>query len=440
MFKLGWFIDGYSPKTWLGPWAGNVKSEWPKAAFWQDAVRALERGGFDLLFMEDTSMIDDTYKGSMEVPLQYALEAPKADPMPLMPLLADVTDHIGLVPTISTIQYHPYLAARLGTTLDHLTGGRIGFNIVTSVSHRVAQNFGYDEMLDHDERYQMAGEWMNAVSALWESWEPGAVVHDQQAPRYADHTKVHPVNFAGKYFKTRGPLNMEPGPQRRPVIAQAGTSDAGRNLAATEADVMLSIAGNADQMIELRRDMNRRLIEHGRDPDDLHILFLASVFVGWNDRDAQERHKDFEARRQAAAGIEQSLWLMSYLSGGVVDYSTFDLDEPMPRMLGNGQKSTFEHIVGDAGEKTLYEVITGPGQLQGLQFVGALESVAEQMHELIQCTGGRDGYLIHSAEEQLTRKNLAEITDGLCHQLRVRGYIRDGYRKGTFRENLHDWW
>lgn len=441
MFKLGWFIDGYSPKTWMGPWAGDVKAEWPKATFWQDAARALERGGFDVLFMEDTSMIDDTYKGTMEAPLRYGLEAPKGDPMPLMPLIASATKHIGLVSTISTIQYHPYLAARLATTLDHLTDGRIGLNIVTSVSHRVAQNFGYDAMLDHEERYAMAGEWMEAVSALWESWEPDAVLRDQDTPMYADYTKVHPVEFVGKYFKTRGPLNMEPGPQRRPVIAQAGTSGSGRNLAAAEADVMLSIAGNPDQMRELREDMNRRLIEHGRKPEDLHILFLTTVVMGWNERDAQDRLAEVESRKSHDASIERSLWVLSYLSGGTVDYSKFDLDEPMPTMLGNGQVSTFEKIVGEAQEKqkTLRDVITEPGKMQGLLVSGSAASIAEQMNEMIQVTGGQDGFLINGAEYQLTRKNLVEITDGLCAELRKRKYIRDGYHKSTFRENLHDW-
>lgn len=441
MFKLGWFIDGYSPKTWTGPWAGDVKREWPKPTFWQDAVRALERGGFDCLFMEDTSMIDDTYQGSMEAPLRFGLEAPKGDPMPLMPLMASVTNHIGVVSTISTIQYHPYLAARLATTLDHLTSGRIGLNVVTSVSHRVAQNFGLDQHYPHDERYAMASEWMDAVSALWESWEPGWEVYDTKEPRYADHTKVHPVEFVGKYFKTRGPLNMEPGPQRRPVITQAGTSSAGRDLAAAHADLMLSIAGTPEQMKELRDDMNRRLISYGRKPDDFQILYLTTCVLGWNERDAQDRLAMVEDHKSSEAGIERSLWGLSYLSGGEVDYSQFDLDEPMPEMLGNGQVSTFEHIVAGAKakKKTLRDVVTEPGRMQGLIVSGTADAIAEQMKELVEHTGGRDGFLISSAEYQLTRKNLVEITDGLCPVLRERGYIRDGYRKDTFRENLHDW-
>lgn len=440
MFKLGWFVDGYRPQTWKGTWAGDHRNEWQGSSFWVDVVRSLERGGFDLMFMEDTAMIEDTYQGSMEAPLRYVLEAPKNDPMPLMPLLAHATEHIGVVSTISTMQYHPYLAARLAATLDHLTEGRIGINVVTSVTHRAAQNFGMDKMLAHDERYAMAGEWMDACSALWNSWEEGALLLDTDEPRFADHTKVHPVNFEGRYFKTRGPLNTPPGPQRRPVITQAGSSPAGRELAAQHADAMLSIAKSPGQMAELRSDMNRRLAAHGRDPDDFHIFFLASTIVGFNDRDAQERHADKERAKNSQEWFDRELWWLSYFSGGQTDYGKYDLDMPFPKGPGNGSFSSLDHLIDSAGnDKTLRQVLLERGQLQGLEFVGAPDTVADQMQEAIRSTGGRDGYLIRRSEDELTRKNLAEITDGLCASLKKKGYIRGGYRRDTFRENLHDW-
>jgi FMN-dependent oxidoreductase (nitrilotriacetate monooxygenase family) len=438
VFKLGWFIDGYSPKTWRAPWGGRMKTEWAGSSFWEDAVRGLERGGFDMVFIEDTSMIDDAYKGNMETALRFALEAPKNDPMPLLPLLAKATKHLGVVGTVSTIQYHPYLAARLGVTLDHLTEGRVGLNVVTSVSHRVAQNFGMEKMLDHNLRYEMATEWMDACTALWNSWEDGALVLDEDKPMYADWTKVHTVDFEGKWFRTRGPLNNPPGPQRRPVITQAGTSDGGRNLAAMHGDVMLSIAKTPEQMLELRQDMDRRLIAFGRNPDEFHILYVASIFLGWNERDALERNQEFEARKSSDEWIETQLWLMSYLSGGEFDYSKFDLHGPFPKELGNGQVSTFQHILANHPDATLHDVITSRDQLQGLTFVGDADSVSEQMNDLIKVTGRPDGYLIMSTEDMITRKNIAEITDGLCATLRKKGYIRDTYAHDTFRANLND--
>lgn len=438
MFKLGWFADGYSPKTWRAPWGGRVKTEWAGSSFWEDVCRGLERGGFDAIFIEDTSMIDDTYKGTMEVPLKYALEAPKNDPLPMLPLLARATKNLGLIGTISTIQYHPYLAARLGVTLDHLTEGRVGLNVVTSVSHRVAQNFGLDKHIDHDLRYEMATEWMDACTALWNSWEDDALVLDEETPMYADWTKVHTVDFEGKWFRTRGPLNNPPGPQRRPVIAQAGTSSSGRNLAAMHADLMLSIAKTPVQMKELREDMNRRLSSYGRDPSQFHILFLSSVFLGWNQRDAEERKAAFEAGKTSEAWIDTELWLLSYLSGGVVDYSKYALDEPFPQELGNGQVSTFEHILANNPGATMREVLEAADHLQGLTFVGDADAISEQMNDAVSETGGPDGFLIMSTEDLLTRKNIAEVTDGLCATLRKKGYIRDTYAYGTFRENLND--
>jgi alkanesulfonate monooxygenase SsuD/methylene tetrahydromethanopterin reductase-like flavin-dependent oxidoreductase (luciferase family) len=184
--------------------------------------------------------------------------------------------------------------------------------------------------------------------------------------------------------------------------------------------------------------LGRRLIEFGRDPSQFHILYLSSVFLGWNDRDAQERNKEFEARKTSDEWVETQLWLLSYLCGGEFDYSKFDLHGPFPKELGNGQVSTFQHLVGGAGEKTLYEVITQRDQLQGLTFVGSADTVSEQMNDLIKITGRPDGYLIMGTEDAITRKSLAEITDGLCATLRKKGYIRDGYAKDTLRENLND--
>ncbi|MDT5303145.1 MAG: long-chain alkane monooxygenase, partial [Mycobacterium sp.] len=241
MFHLGWFMgSGFSVQTWaMDPWAGNTGHDWMKGDLFVDLAASLERARFDYLLVEDTSMVEDAYGRSMETTLKYGLLAPKCDPVPLIPLLTQRTKHIGIAVTLSTSFYHPFMAARTMTTLDHLTDGRVGLNVVTGSSSRAAQQYGYDELMLHSERYEMAKEWMEAVGALWDSWEEGAVLVDEQTPRYADHTKVHPVDFEGKYFRTRGPLNTIPGPQRRPVIVQAGASPAGRDLAAKYAESML---------------------------------------------------------------------------------------------------------------------------------------------------------------------------------------------------------
>jgi long-chain alkane monooxygenase len=432
MFRLGWFLgNGFGMQPWYGDWAGDSMRDWTQPGLYVDLTTSLERAGFDLLFIEDTSMVEDTYGGSAETTLKYGLMAPKNDPVPLVPLLAAATKHIGLAVTMSTIQYPPYLAARSMVTLDHLTGGRAGVNVVTSVTHRVAQNFGLDKHLDHAERYAMAEEWMDVVSALWESWEPDALVHDQRTPRYADHTKVHPIDFVGKYFRCRGPLNTIPGPQRRPVVAQAGNSTPGRELAARNADTMLALAKTPAEMKALRRDMDERLVRHGRDPQDLKILFMAVPFLGDTDRDAQDRFDRHHAAKKDPDRIEQRLWYLSYVSGGVVDYKRYDLDGPVPQEVGNGETTTAKAWLEGSRDITLRDLAEGPGNY-GMEFVGSADTMAGQMAEVMEEAGG-DGFLLYP---EVTRRSIMEVCDGLAPALRRRGVIRDGYAFPTFRENL----
>jgi FMN-dependent oxidoreductase (nitrilotriacetate monooxygenase family) len=297
----------------------------------------------------------------------------------------------------------------------------------------VAQNFGYEKHLEHDLRYEMAHEWMDAVSQLWESWEPDAVVLDLDEPRYADHTKVHPINFEGKHFKVRGPLNTIPGPQRRPVVAQAGNSTPGRELAARHADTMLALANNPAEMKALRQDMDERLIRHGRKPQDLKILFMAVPVLGDTDEDAVDRNRRLEAAKHDKDAIEQRLWYLSYVSGGVIDYSQYDLDGPVPQEIGNGETTTAKSWLRDSNGMTLRDLATGPNNY-GMDFVGSPETVAAQMGEAMEEAGG-DGFLIYGP---MTRHNITEICDGLAPALRRRGLIRSSYAHDTFRANLLD--
>ena len=432
MFHLGWFLgDSYGIHPWRGPWSGNVRREWMKPGMYVDLATALERGRFDYLFIEDTAMVEDTYKGSMETALRYGLFAPKNDPLPLMPLLTQATRHLGIITTISTIQYPPYLAARMMVTLDHLTEGRAGINVVTSVTHRVAQNFGYDQHMEHDIRYQQAEEWMDVVTKLWESWEPDAYVGDLDTPQLVDHTKVHPIHHSGEYFKVRGPLNTMPGPQRRPVVGQAGNSIPGRNLAARHADTMLAWGRSVEQMKAFREDMRERLVAAGRKPDDCKVLFLATPILA--DTDTAARRKLEEMKKPASADeIEMALWGLSYGSGGTVDFSQFDLDAPLPEVIGNGEQSSMAHIQAMSKGKTLREAITGFSVAGGLDLVGSPDTVAAKMGEIMDEVGG-DGFLLYP---EMTRHSIAEICDGLSPALQRRGLIRSNYEYDTFRENL----
>ncbi|MHB8734398.1 MAG: NtaA/DmoA family FMN-dependent monooxygenase [Terriglobales bacterium] len=435
MFHMGWFMGyGFSLQDWDGVYKGSMVKEWMKGEFIADVLASLERAGFDYLLIEDTCMVQE-YNGSMELTLKYAKAAPKNDPVPLVPLLTQRTKHIGVAVTMSTSFYHPFMAARSLATLDHLTDGRVGVNIVTSSSDLAAQNFGYDTLPAHAERYEKAHEWMEACTALWESWEPDAVIGDNETPMYADHTKVHTVNFEGKYFKTRGPLVTTPGPQGKPVIVQAGASEAGRELAARFAESMLAHSPSVPEMRAFREDMHARMAKYGRDPSELKILFLIDPVMGESEVVAQDRMD-----RKKAAGIlasQESIELklagMSNITGGVFRPTLEDLDKPVPDIMGNGETSTWRVFVEESRGKTLREAFAGQTENHaGLGLVGTHDSVAAQMGEIMEEVGG-DGFLV---SPEVTRHQVAEVADGLAPALRRRGLIRDGYEHSTFRENL----
>lgn len=435
MFHLGWFLlYGFGVQPWRGTFSGRLAQEWMKPAYYRDLTASLERGGFDYVLVEDTAMIDDTYQGSMATTLRHGWHAPKNDPLPLAPLMVQGSDHIGVLTTISTTQHHPYVGARLLATIDHLTDGRFGANIVTSVTHRLAHNMGLEKLPPPAVRYAMATEWMDCATALWNSWDDDALVADPEKPMYVDHTKVHPIDFRGEYFSSRGPLSTMPGPQRRPVIAQAGTSDAGRNLAAKHADTMLSQARSVEQMTAFREDMHRRLAEHGRRPQDMKIMYLVSPVLGDTDAHAQERVRVRDAALGSDEHLTSFLWLMSYFSGGEVDFGAFDLDTKLPELAGNGQ-STMTMLLEGNEDKTLREVAASTQRLGDLGLVGSPDTVAAKMGEMMDEVGG-DGFLVQPLE--MDRRGIAEYTDGLCPALRRRGLIRDGYAHEHFRDNLLD--
>jgi FMN-dependent oxidoreductase (nitrilotriacetate monooxygenase family) len=429
-FHLGWFLgSGFGPQTpgWGGPWAGHGY-DWKKPGIYLDLVRSLERGGFDMLIIEDSSMVPDIYKGTAETYLKLAMFAPKHDPVPLVPLLAQATEHIGIVPTLTTTFYPPFLLARLMATLDHLTDGRVGWNIVTSTSERSAQNYGHDHHFEHDLRYDMADEFVELVCKLWDSWEPDAVVMDHETGVFADHTKVHRVDFKGQFYASRGPLNAVSSPQRRPVFVQAGGSPKGRDFAAKRAETVIASVKTVADMKKYFTDVKDRMISYGRKPDDCKLLFTAQPIIGDTEDEARAR----AARMKAAAAdhVEGALAAMSNLTH--IDFSQFDLDQPLPELDTNGSKSTLAGFVQGEGRPTLRQLATGSGGLESVELVGTAEQVADRMGEVMDEVGG-DGFLLSGGARP---RYVAEIVDGLVPALQRRGLVRTEYSFDHFRDNL----
>jgi FMN-dependent oxidoreductase (nitrilotriacetate monooxygenase family) len=428
MFHFGWFVGrGYSPHSWGQNWSGNIGADWMEPDLYIDLARALERACFDCMIIEDGSYVPDAYQASTEWNLAHASSVPKNDPVPLVPLLAYLTKHVGIIPTIATSFYPPYLAARLGATLDHLTHGRVGLNIVTAHNDRAAQNFGLDKHYEHDLRYEMADEWMEVANRLWASWEPDAIVTDPETGVFTDYTKVHTIDFSGRFYKCRGPLNTAPGPQGRPVICQAGGSSAGRAFAAKHAEVVIAKMRGVEKARGYRQDITRLGAPLGRTAADCKVLFSTSVVIADTMAEAQERRRLMTAALEHT--MEVKLAQMSYLSA--IDFSKFDLDAPLPEVKTNASRSSFEsHLSGD-GTRTLREILLDPGS-GGLDFVGTADSIASEMGTMMQEIGG-DGFLI---QDPLTRKAVSEITDGLAPALKRRGLLRTGYEFAHFRDNL----
>jgi FMN-dependent oxidoreductase (nitrilotriacetate monooxygenase family) len=428
MFHMGWFVGyGFGVQSWNQVWSGAGGTEWSKPDLYIDLARSMERSGFDYLMIEDSSCIPDTHGGSMESVLRNAHGAPKHDPMPLVALLAAATSRLGLVCTAATSFYPPYLLARLISTLDHFSNGRVGVNLVTASSHRAAQNYGLDRHIEHDLRYRIADEWTEVVTKLWDSWEPGAVVLDEDAGIFADHTKVHTIDHQGEYFTVRGPLQTILSPQGRPVICQAGGSPAGKDFAVKWADTIVSGVRGVDGMKDFRNDITERLAVVGRDPRSCKVLYLIMPVLGETEEEAQEKHRRILAQRHADPHFV--LQTMSYASG--IDFSKFDLDEPLPEFETNGHQSTLADFARSAQGKTLRE-LASYRTLESIELVGTPDSVAAMMGEAMEEAGG-DGFLIGNA---LERRQIAEITDGLMPALQKRGLTRRAYTHERLRDNL----
>jgi len=428
-FHLGWFMTA-TVDDWNQPFSANG-NPWD-GAFFVDMAKAMERACFDYIMLEDTLMIADAYGDSTETYLKYALMGPKMDPAPQAALIGSATKHMGVVATFSTMAYPPFMLARLCTTLDHICTGRFGWNIVTSGENHAARNFGMSELPPRQQRYDMADEYMQVVNALWGSWDPDAVVLDRDSCTYADYTKVRPVNFAGKYYKVRGPLNTAPSPQGRPAFVQAGGSPRGRQFAAETADSIIAAASGVEAMREYRTDVRKRAAAAGRNPDDIKVLFIVAPILSETKAAAQER---FDMYVNSPEYIVKSLSGISSVTD--IDFSKFCLDEELPRLTTNGEQGSLDAFAQWGSGKTLRQLVMDRAK-RGLDgVVGTPDQVAERLIEVNEEIQG-DGFLISSPFQKISRRYVNEICEGLVPALQRRGVTRTAYTNGTLREMLRE--
>jgi FMN-dependent oxidoreductase (nitrilotriacetate monooxygenase family) len=398
-----------------------------------DMARALERACFDYVLIEDSSYVGESY-GGRQLYLESALSVPRQDPSVVATLMAAATQRIGIVPTLSTFAYPPYLLARLVASLDQVSSGRIGWNMVTGSSDYAAMNYGMPGMPEHDLRYDMADEYMDAVNALWDSWEPGAILADTERGIMVDHTKVKQADFEGKWFKTRGPLNSGPCVQGRPVIAQAGGSMRGKRFAALHADTIVASVKGIDGMRAYRDDVRKFAVAQGRNPDHIKVLFMVSPIVGETMEEAQLRLKQRLARSEAH--VPQLLAHFGKTTN--IDFSQYDLDTPVDQLdlRTNGHQQNLDDFKRIAGKRSIRQAMLAyRGNPGSMDLVGTPDAVASQMAEAMEQAGG-DGFLIMLND--VSRRTIAEIADGLVPALQARGLARRAYGHAQFRDNLRE--
>ena len=419
--KLGFILHGVG-RTW-NDWRHpdrNVNASTSLAHYQQQAATA-ERGKFDFLFVADSLSI--TQKSSPHYLNRF-------EPITILSALAATTSRIGLVATLTVSYSEPFNVARQFASLDHLSGGRAGWNIVTSWLGDTAANFSKTEHPPHAVRYRIAGEYLDVVQGLWDSWEEDAHVADKDSGQFVDPDRLHRLDHQGEFFQVRGPLNIKRTPQGQPVIFQAGASDDGRNFAARRAEVIFTHAETQEEGQAYYADVKARAKGFGRNPDQLFILPGIAAIIGETDADAEARYRELAALESIDTGL-------GFLSRTFNDHDfrQYDLDAPFPDVehIGlNSQQSGTLRILAEvrAENLTLRQVAERLASPRGA-FVGAPETVADRIQQWFE-SGAADGFVLF---EPLPGQ-LDLFVDKVIPILQARGLFREEYEGTTFRAHL----
>jgi alkanesulfonate monooxygenase len=422
---LGAFMRPVSIHT--GAW--RYPGAWPDANFnfahLKRLAQTLERGKFDAFFMADHLAV-------LNMPIEALKRSHTVtsfEPFTLLSALAGATERLGLVATGSATFDEPYHVARRFASLDHISGGRAGWNIVITSNPDAALNFGLDDHMEHGERYARAREFYDVVTGLWDSFADDAFIRDVESGLYFDPDKMHVLNHKGRYLSVRGPLNIARPVQGWPVIFQAGASEAGRQLAAETAEVVFAAGSNLAGGQEFYADIKGRMDKMGRNPDHLKILPGAFVVVG----DSIEEARDKRARLDSLVHYDSAIASLSIMIGH--DALGFDPDAPLPDIPEtNASKTGRERAIALAKRENLNvrQLAQRLGGYGGLAFVGTPASIADQMEEWL-VSDGSDGFNIMFP---YLPEGLDDFVDRVVPELQRRGLFRRDYQGATLREHL----
>ncbi|MCL2898463.1 LLM class flavin-dependent oxidoreductase [Brenneria tiliae] len=421
-------VGHQSPGLWAHP--RDRSWQYKDLEYWTDLARLLERGKFDGLFIADVLGIYDVLNGNGDAAIRQATQVPVNDPLALITPMALVTEHLGFGLTASLSFEHPYPFARRLSTLDHLTKGRVGWNIVTSYLESGARNIGQQSQTDHDARYDYADEYLEVVYKLLEgSWEEGAVLRDRERRIFSDPSKIHPINHQGNFFQVPGIHLCEPSPQRTPVLYQAGASSRGKQFAAQHAECVFVASPSKVLLKKTVADIRRRAVEAGRDPYDIKIFNLQTVIVGETDKEAQDKWREYKSW----VSYEGALALLSGWTG--IDFGQYRPDQVLKHLHTNAIQSAVETF--STADPNRQWTVQGLAEWVGIGgfgplLVGGAATVADELQSWVEETDV-DGFNLAYA---VTHETFSDVVELLVPELQRRGAFKRDYAPGTLREKL----
>ncbi|MBA4025066.1 MAG: FMN-dependent monooxygenase [Gordonia sp.] len=417
----------HSHASWRHP---RTATDFTDPAFYERIAQVLERGKFDLLFLGDCLSVPTRFGGSIAETVGHGTQAAAMlDPTIVASNVAAVTKNLGLAATASTSYFSPYDLARRFSTLDHMSQGRIGWNVVTSVSQSDARNFGLDAQLAHDTRYDRADEFLEVAYKLWGSWGEDALILDQAAGKFANADLVHPIDHEGEWFKVKGPLSSPHSPQSRPVILQAGSSGRGREYAARWAEVVFAVNPSAAGRKSFYDDIKTRVSNYDRNPDGTKILMAFIPFVGETEEQARE---SYEFHNQFADPIDGLITLSNQLDH---DFSAYSFDEPIADIKVEGVQGMFNLVQSLSKEQnlTLRDVGRLYAETQLIPtLIGTPTQIADQIEDLVRA-GEADGIMLSAGT---TPGTFEDFVDLVVPELQRRGVFRKEYKSSTLRGHL----
>ncbi|WP_275630337.1 LLM class flavin-dependent oxidoreductase [Pseudomonas sp. 273] len=403
-------------------------SDFNKLRYWTDLARLLERGLFDGLFLADILGVYDVYQGGIDLTLKEAIQLPVNDPLMLVSAMAGVTEHLGFGVTANLTYEPPYPFARRLSTLDHLSDGRVGWNIVTGYLESTARAMGQQRQIDHDRRYDRADEYLEVLYKLWEgSWEDDAVARDRQGRVYARPGKVHKVRHHGEFFDVEGYHLCEPSPQRTPLLFQAGASSRGLAFAARHAECVFVSGQNREATRDLVRRIREAAVGAGRRAEDIKVFMGISVIVAPTAAEARDKEAEYRRYASAEAGLAH------FASSTGIDFSRYGLDEPIRYEKNNAIESATKALTvarTDATVRGLLEQLALGGRYVTL--VGDPLQVADELQGWIADTG-LDGF---NLTRTVTPESYADFIDLVIPELQSRGAYKTAYAPGTLRDKL----